>query len=93
MSLPLPPLLVSITFLFAAFAKYRREQYEHVFTRLIVALWYGYVAMGAVDLSTQQVLGRFMFWLLGLVEVLSFLLRAWFGRQYKNAVGDINAKL
>lgn len=72
----IPAWHVAIAFLLAALVKLKTRQYEHVFTRLMVFVVYGYFSfVPELSENDRQLLARWFFVLLGLTESVSYFLR------------------
>lgn len=83
----LNPLVVSILFGLSSIGKFRQKQYEHAFSRLGACLWYFYLWYHPeIPIEIQRKVGRWAITQIAFIEVLSFVLRGWFAREYKNAL-------
>lgn len=81
------PLFVSIAFFIAAALKLWKGQGEQAFSRVFIALWYGYVYFApVVDIEAQRLVGRWAITQLAVIEILSYVLRAWFAKKYSDAI-------
>lgn len=77
----IPSLLMAIMFLIAAFFKAQQEQYEHAFTRFVVAAFYFYLIFDGIEIESARTFSRYIFFLLASVEILSYFLLGHFRRK------------
>lgn len=81
------PLYVWIAFAIAAILKLSKKQGEHAFSRALIAVWYFYVWMTPeLTIESQRLVGRWVITQLAVLEILSFILRTWFVKQYNDAM-------
>ena len=82
--------LVSLFFLLAAFFKLKTRQWENVFSRLVISVWYFYVFIHPqIGIETQRLFGRWSIMQLAVIEVLSYAVRAWLRQAYSRAMEGI----
>lgn len=84
-----PPIFIALMFLLASMLKMFKKQYEHAFTRLLIAIWYGVVAAFSIPLDWRVAIGGILFTLLACIEILSYFYRRYIIRQYKNALAPL----
>lgn len=84
-----PPAVIFSAFFLAAILKYFKKQYEHAFTRLLIAIWYGVVSAFSIPLDWRVAIGGILFTLLACIEILSYFYRRYIIRQYKNALAPL----
>ena len=70
----IPAGLLAIIFLVATIIKFVKHEYEHALTRMLLMTFYGLLAlMPSIEMSTARMLARYFILLLGVIEILSWL--------------------
>jgi uncharacterized membrane protein len=78
----IPPLLLGIVFLSAAIIMFWRKQYEHAFTRMVLAGFYFYIYfIPATSIEVTRMLARYFLLLMGVIEVISYIVRKLWGKS------------
>jgi heme/copper-type cytochrome/quinol oxidase subunit 4 len=70
----IPEWLLALTFFLAAASMAYRKRWEHVFTRLVLAGFYLFLAMNpGMEIEITRMLARWFILVLATVEIISFL--------------------
>lgn len=73
----IPSMLLAIAFGLAAVVQVQRKHWEQVFTRLLLAAFYGFLfVFPELEIETARALARWFTLILALVEILTFLVQS-----------------
>jgi hypothetical protein len=78
----IPEWVIALAFLLSAYTFVRRGQWEHALTRFFIVIFYTALAMyPGVPMDIGRPLSRWLLFLLGSIEVLSYVMRRIAGRR------------
>jgi len=83
----LHPLIIAITFIIAAYCKFKRAQYAEVFSFLVASGWFLSVYMfPGMSIETIRVVGRYIVIQIPLVIIFFEIAIQYHRRKYKEAL-------